>query len=121
MPVEDKNKAIEKAAKRLAKRTGKVSPEMYLVAEAGYYWGWSAIEAIKRGYIEYKDEDGNEKKSILTLEEVSALIDATNKVWYSKVIDQSAGTFSASVSAWSKNPGSSFKSSMQPFVKEAEI
>lgn len=116
MPKEEREKALARAEKRMSKRTGKVAPEMYLIAEAGYYFGWQAIVDIKRGYIEYKDKDGNNKQAILTLEEVSALVDAASKVWYTKVIDQSHGSFAATISANAKTPSEAFNQSMKPFI-----
>jgi len=119
MPKEDRGKAISRAEKRLSKRTGQISPEMYLVAEAGYYFGWEAIVAIKRGYIEYVDKDGTTKQSLLTLEEVSSLVDAARKVWYTKVLDQSLGNMNANISSNTKNPMEAYRSTMKPFMDEA--
>jgi hypothetical protein len=118
MPKEARERAIARAEKRLAKRTGQISPEMYLVAEAGYYFGWEAIVAIKRGYIEYTGKDGTAKQSILTLEEVSTLVDAARKVWYTKVLDQSLGNMNANISANTKTPMEAYKQTMKPFMDE---
>jgi hypothetical protein len=119
MPKEEREKALARAEKRLAKRTGQIAPEMYLVAEAGYYFGWEAIVAIKRGYIEYVDKDGTTKQSLLTLEEVSTLVDAARKVWYTKVLDQSLGNMNANISANTKTPMEAYRQTMQPFIDEA--
>jgi len=118
MPKEARDRALARAEKRLAKRTGQISPEMYLVAEAGYYFGWEAIVAIKRGYIEYTDKDGTTKQSLLTLEEVSSLVDAARKVWYTKVLDQSLGSMNANISSNTKNPMEAYRSTMKPFLDE---
>lgn len=118
MPKEEREKALAKAEKRMSKRTGQVAPEMYLIAEAGYYFGWEAIVAIKRGYIEYRDKQGELKQALLTLEEVSALVDAARKVWYTKMVDQSLGTMNANLSSQSKQPSESFKQTMKPFIDE---
>lgn len=118
MPKEEREKALARAEKRLAKRTGQISPEMYLVAEAGYYFGWEAIVAIKRGYIEYVDKDGITKQSLLTLEEVSSLVDAARKVWYTKVLDQSLGNMNATISAHTSTPVKAYKQTMKPFMDE---
>jgi hypothetical protein len=119
MPKEARERAIARAEKRLAKRTGQISPEMYLVAEAGYYFGWEAIVAIKRGYIEYTDKNGTTKQSLLTLEEVSSLVDAARKVWYTKVLDQSLGNMNANISAKTKTPKEAYIQTMKPFIDEA--
>ncbi len=47
----------------------KIPPEVYLIAELGYYYGWGAIEAAKRGYVESfeivnKDGERVEKRQI---------------------------------------------------------
>lgn len=124
---EDRAKAQSAYEKRMAGDTSyrkeqKISPEIYLIAEFGYYYGWGAVEAAKRGYIEHFDEHtGERKKMILTLEEIAVLVEAARKVWYSKVLDTSRGSLVAVGSAMSKNPGSSFKNGMKPFTRGAQI
>ena len=126
MTEEDRKKSIDAYKKRMAGDTSyrkgqKVAPEVYLIAELGYYFGWGAIETFKRGYVETFDENtGKRHKQLFTMEEACALVEAARKVWYSKVIDQSRGTFVAAGSTMSKNPGSSFQKGMKPFIKEAK-
>lgn len=100
------------------RRGNKVSPEVYLVAELGYYFGWGAIETIKRGYVETFDEEtGQRHQQLFTLEEACALVEAARKVWYSKVVDSARGNLVATGSALSKHPSQSFNRGIRPFIK----
>jgi hypothetical protein len=117
MTPEDREKAIERGKKRLQKRPGStISPELYITAEFGYYFGWEGILAIKRGYIEKKGLDGQITQEPFTLEEVMALLEAAKKVWYTKIIDQSHGNFVANYSVNTKKPSESFNNGMKPFM-----
>ena len=65
MSPEDKQKAIAKGKKRMERsktQTLDVSPEMFVIAELGYYFGWEAVVAIKRGFITTYDDKMNLKK-----------------------------------------------------------
>lgn len=127
MSEEDRKKSLEAFEKRMNGDTSyrkdqKIDPTVYLIAELGYYYGWGAVEAAKRGYIETFDDHTKErKKMILTLEEIAVLVEAARKVWYSKVLDTSRGSFVAVGSAMSKSPKQSFKEGMKPFAKGAQI
>ena len=122
MSPEDKQKAIERGKKRMAKnKDSSISPELYVVAEFGYYFGFEGILAIKRGYIDKLDNEGNLVQEPFTLEEVLALIEAAKKVWYSKVIDSAHGTLVGSASKFAKNPGDQFSKGMKPFIDKADI
>src|SRR5690606_30506734 len=104
MSPEDRQKAIIKAEKRLERRKTQsldVSPEMFIVAELGYYFGWEAVVAIKRGFITTYDEKMNLKKSTFTLEEALALIEGAKKVWYSKVRSEERRVGKECRSRWS--------------------
>lgn len=119
MTPEDKQKTIERGQKRMEKTKTKahdVSPEMYLIAEMGYYFGWDAILAVKRGYIEFLDEKNAVKKSIFTIEEMMGLVEAARKVWYAKLYEQSYGSAVASSSKYNKDPNEAFKKGMKPFT-----
>lgn len=123
MSPEDKAKAIARGKKRMERAKGSsISPEMYVVAEFGYYFGFEGIMAIKRGYIEYPDlTTGEVVREPFTLEEVLALLEAAKKVWYSKVIDSAHGTMVASASKYAKSPGEAFKSGMETFITKADL
>lgn len=105
-----------------------IPPEIYLIAEFGYYYGWGAIEAAKRGYTEgweVKKVDGKavetRTKIPLTMEEVSILTEAARKIWYGKVVDNARGTLAASASVMSKKPADTFKKQMDVYAKRAEL
>ena len=70
----------------------KIPPLIYLLAEAGVYFGWQAIVDAKRGYTEAKDDDGNLVKIPLTMEEFNGLVMAGRKFRYSDYINQARGT-----------------------------
>jgi len=126
MNEEDRQKSIDAYKRRMAgdtsyRKSQKIAPEAYLIAELGYYYGWAAIEAAKRGYVEKYDESGNRKQILLTMEEVCVLVEAARKVWYSKVLDQSRGTLVATGSALSKQPAKNFEKGMNNYIKGAKI
>lgn len=122
MSPEDKEKAIARGRKRLERSKGSaISPEMFITAEFGYYFGFEGIMAIKRGYIETMGSDGKVVREPFTLEEVLALLEAAKKVWYSKVIDTAHGTMVASSAKYSKQPGEAFKGGMKPFIDRADL
>lgn len=127
MSEEDRELSRKAFKQRMAgdtsyRRGNKISPEVYLIAELGYYYGWGAIETVKRGYVEIFDEEtGQRHQQLFTLEEACALVEAARKVWYSKVVDNARGNLVATGSALSKNPTRSFNQGMKPFIKGAKI
>lgn len=122
MPKADREKAVARGKKRLEQRKGsKVSPEIYTVAEFGYYFGWEGVLAIKRGYIETIDAQGKTVKEPFTLEEVMVLLEGARKVWYSKLIEQSHGTMVADLASRSKDPGASFNGNITTFREKADL
>ena len=127
MKPEDRERALESYRQRMAGQSSykhsKVSPEAYLVAELGYYFGWPAIEAFKRGYVETFDEHTGKKSKIpVTMEEISAYVDAARKVWYAKVIDTARGSQVATASVLSDKKGKSvWERGMKPFYEGAKI
>lgn len=70
----------------------KIPPLVYLLAEAGVYFGWQAIVDAKRGYTEAKDDEGKLVKIPLTMEEFNGLVMAGRKFRYSDYINQARGT-----------------------------
>jgi hypothetical protein len=121
MPEEERKKAIERGKRRLQSKKGQsISPELFVVAEFGYYFGWEGVLAIKRGYVE-KESNGKTVKEPFTLDEVMALLEAAKKVWYSKLIEQSHGNLVASQSAYSKSPADTFKRGISPFEERAKV
>ena len=122
----DKQKSLSAFEKRMAgdtsfRKSHKISPVSFLISEFGYYYGWGAIEAVKRGYIMGSDDNGDEYKIPLNMEEVAELVEGARKVWYGKVVDSSRGSQIAVGSVLSKNPNSTFDKGMKPFVKGAKL
>lgn len=119
LPEAERKKALERAEKRLHRQRAKkgldVSPEIYLVSEFGYYFGWDALLAIRRGYT-IVPETG--EKEILTLEEAQVLLEGARKVWYAKLIEQAnAGIISNTFHTSSK----SFDTAISQFKEKAEV
>lgn len=98
----------------------KIPPLIYLLAEAGVYFGWQAIVDARRGYTEATDDDGNLVKIPLTMEEFNGLVMAGKKFRYSDYINQARGMQTAVGSVLSKNSKTTFKKGIEPFVKEVE-
>lgn len=122
LPEDEKKKAIARGKKRLKARKGQdISPELYVTAEFGYYFGWEGVLAIKRGYIEKVGNDGSIIKEPFTLDEVLALLEAAKKVWYSKVMEQSHGNLVANQAAYSKSPADTFNRGIKPFSDKSEV
>lgn len=85
MPKADREKVLEKAKRRYAAQKGrKISPELYMVAEFGYYFGWEALLTLRRGYTV---EPVSGDKEVFTLEEAQVLLEGARKVWYSKLLE----------------------------------
>src|SRR5215217_5582784 len=88
MSPEDRDKAIERANKRFAATQSKkgisISPSVYAVAEFGYYYGWDAVLAVRRGYTV---EPITKIKEVFSLEEMNVLLEGARKVWYSKLVE----------------------------------
>lgn len=123
MSEEDKQKSLTAYKHRMAgdttfRKSHKVSPVSFLIAEFGYYYGWGAIEAVKRGYILGYNDSGKITKIPLSIEEVSELVESARKVWYGKVVDSSRGSQVATASAFSEKPVETFNRGMKPFFKE---
>lgn len=98
----------------------KIPPQIYLLAEAGVYFGWQAIVDARRGYTEARDDNGNLVKIPLTMEEFNGLVMAGKKFRYSDYINQARGTQTAVGSVFSKNSKATFKKGMESLVKEIE-
>lgn len=108
MSESDRKKSLANAKKRNAQVAyHSISPEMYITAEFGYYFGYDGIRAIKNNEI--------------TLDEVHVLLASARKVWYSKVVDSSHGVVVANVAAQSKNVSSTFSKGMNTFVKKMKV
>ncbi len=134
MPDDERKKSLERAKKRMernkARKGQDVSPEIFLVAKAGTYWGWKAIRDIRRGFTVEPicdnrgklvlDKNGNVayKAVTLSLDEVMLLLEGADKVRYSQQIEKiHAGVVSNSF----KSGSNSFDSALRPFAERAEV
>ena len=98
-------------------RKGEVSRVAYLLAELGMLYGWEAIVAAKCGYIETFDEHtGKKQKMPLSMEELSALVDAGQKVKHSDYVNYARIVCVGTGSAFSKNPNETLRDGMKPFI-----
>ena len=65
-----------------------IPPELYQMALHGFYFGFGAIEAILRGYIDSVDQrTGKPIRVPYDLETVIALNQAARKVTYRQIVD----------------------------------
>ena len=85
-------------------RKGKVSRVAYLLAELGMLYGWEAIVAAKK------------QKMPLSMEELSALVDAGQKVKHSDYVNYARIVCVGTGSAFSKNPNETLRDGMKPFI-----
>lgn len=122
MSPEDKEKAIARGQKRMEKRKARrgldVSPEMFEIAEFGYYFGWEAVMAVRRGYTV---EPHTGDRELLSMQEVQVLLEAARKVWYTKLIEQAGTGMASTAAAFSKTPRDSLEKQLQPIKDRAEI
>ena len=103
MTPEEQEKMKDAYKKRMSGdgsyKRDKIPPLIYLLAEAGVYFGWQAIVDAKRGYTEATDEDGKIVKIPLSMEEFNGLVMAGRKFRYSDYINQARGTRAGVVSS----------------------
>lgn len=85
----------------------RIEPEEMLVAEFGYYYGWEGVEAILTNRI--------------STSTMMKLLKGARKVWYSKLIDSSIATYTATGAVNSKNPKKTMKDGLRGFMKEAKL
>lgn len=111
LPEDEKNRAVSRFENRMRRSDrhvkNRVSNEMYIVAEFGYYFGWGGVAAIRNNEI--------------SLAEVNALLEGARKVWYAKVIETGRSHQISVASAMSNDPNKSFETGMKPFRKAAEL
>ncbi len=112
--IEDK-KFVERIKERYKKRIEskfsednkfEVSPEIYILSELGYFYGWSAIQAALNNEI--------------TLEAALALVDGAKKVHYARLIDDAHAQVVAIQSAHADKPSEAFSQGMKPFTERAK-
>lgn len=122
MPKEAAEKAIQRAEKRNARKRAKkgldVSPEIFEVAEFGYYFGWDAVLAVRRGYTV---EPVTKEKEPLTMAEVQVFLEGARKVWRTKLIEEAGANMASTSSAHSQTPSQSLKTQLEPLMEEARV
>lgn len=108
MPKEEADKAIARGQKRVADKLSQkglaISPEIFITAELGYYYGWEAIQAVR-------DND-------ITLDEMNVLLEGARKVWYTKLVEMGGVN---SVSGSFKSQETSYAQAMQPYTAKAKV
>ena len=109
-------KEREEAEKRFKARRvrqkndhGKISYEVYLLAKLGYYYGWQAIIDARNNKI--------------TFNEMMALVEGADKVWYSKLNEtaRAVQVANASVQAGKGQGNKIFREGLKPFSEKAKI
>lgn len=103
------------------KRGGAIFPSVsnvsLQIAKLGYYYGWGAIEAVKRGYVEK-----GTAKILLSMEEVGMLVEAGEKIHAQHMVDLARATRAGTASALSdKHPKQVFEKGVESFIKRAKI
>lgn len=111
MTPEDWEKVKERYRRRVQSGLEtKVSPEIYLTAEFGYYFGWEGIQAIL--------------KNEITMEVAYALLEGARKVWYHKLTEQASANRTSINSAMAQTKAKAskaFEDGMRPFTEGAKI
>lgn len=84
-----------------------ITLEQYMTAELGSYYGWEAVQSVKRQEI--------------TLDEMVMYILAARKVWYNQVLDASWGQLIAFNSAQAADPTAAYEKGMESFRQRAAV
>nr|DAP66744.1 MAG TPA: hypothetical protein [Caudoviricetes sp.] len=79
----------ERIKRRQNSSKPKITPEIYLMAKFGIYFGWEAVRDVL-----------NDK---ISLEMMFAMIEGAEKVYYSQLCENTRGTFVAQSSSMAKN------------------
>lgn len=117
MPDDARKAVLEKAQARIERNKQRkgldVSPEFYMAAEMGYYFGWDAIMALRRGYTL---APGSDEKEVFTSIEAHLLLEGARKVWYGKLVEQ---TQSGVISNTFNHSSKSYDTAIQPFLERS--
>lgn len=108
---EEREKVKARYQSRMKRRRNakedRISPEIYLLAEFGYYLGYEAIRDVRENKISF--------------EEMFALLEGCRKVWYSRLIESSQGSMIAHSSSMAEEPIKAFREGMEPYLKQVNI
>lgn len=111
MSAEDREKAISRFKERTARREAeynKISSEVYIVAEFGFFYGWEGIQAIRRNEI--------------SLQEAYVLLEAARKVYYKQLLDQGRMTTTAVAANLAGKQGNRvYRDGMKDFAERAKL
>lgn len=111
MKPEDKEKVLKRFEKRKEDKgiQNKISNEMFLLSEFGYYYGWEAVKDVRSNKI--------------TFEEMFALLEGARKVWYQKLTEQYRMTTTSIGTSFAKRADAKrvFDSGMGEIVKKGKI
>lgn len=109
MSKDDRELMLSRFRERTANKgyDNRISSEIYLVAEFGYYFGWEAVNAVRHNEV--------------TIEEMYSLLEGARKVWYQKLVEQGKITTTAVATPFSKHPQQTFKQGMKPFLDRSKI
>lgn len=117
MPEEDRRIAAKIGTRKSNPNLPGVSLVTLQIAKLGYYYGWSAIEAVKRGYTEKGDA-----KIALTMGEVAALVEAGEKIHAQHMVDLARAVRAGAASAISdKHPKQVLEKGVEHFTKRAKV
>ena len=119
---EDREKVARWKQERFSpKYETEVPPEIYTIAEMGYYFGWGAVEACLRGYYETVNDAGRKTRVSLTPELMIALCKGAKKVWYRKILEDGEVGMSAHIASRSqKSPGKLYEVNTKHFRELAK-
>lgn len=122
MPPEEREKALERSKKRMERSKARkgldISPEIFELCEFGYYFGWEALMAVRRGYT-IEPVTGN--KELLSMDEVQVILEGARKVWYTKLKDSASTNMVSIMSALSKTPGQTLENQLQTLSEMAKV
>ncbi len=110
MKPEEKEKLIKRYKARVARNDdyeNRISNEIFLISEFGYYYGWEAVQAVRNNEISFT--------------QMYALLEGARKVWYSKLVETAKVQATAVATPLSKNPNQTFQRGMKPFIKASKI
>lgn len=105
---EDRKLVEDWAKERLDSRYKRdIPPELYLMAQLGYYYGWQAVVDYRRNYHEGIDDEGKACRLGFSYEDAVALVKAAEKVHYRQMMDngriEAANNVSSQDKRFSKN------------------
>lgn len=109
MSPEHRESALERYRERTADRgiDNKVSSQIYLLAEFGYYYGWQAVKDVR--------------DCVITEEEMFVLLEGARKVYYNKLVEKSQVMTTAVATPLSKNSKKTYNEGMKQFIERSKL